>query len=78
MKCRPADGATTLCQPGPELDVSQQAAATWEGGPLLVDAGPGTGKTRTLVRRIEHLLGRGSMSLSGQSDVVSAFSGHAI
>lgn len=49
-------------QPGAvhELDESQQAAATWEGGPLLVDAGPGTGKTRTLVRRIEHLLGRGS------------------
>ena len=38
------------------LDDSQQTAALWEGGPLLVDAGPGTGKTKTLVRRVGHLL----------------------
>ena len=43
-----------------DLDPSQKLAATWSGGPLLVDAGPGTGKTRTLVYRIEHLLGSGS------------------
>jgi DNA helicase-2/ATP-dependent DNA helicase PcrA len=43
-----------------DLDESQRLAAAWEGGPLLVDAGPGTGKTRTLIRRIEHLLGKGS------------------
>ncbi len=42
-----------------DLDPSQKLAATWSGGPLLVDAGPGTGKTRTLVYRIEHLLGSG-------------------
>jgi superfamily I DNA/RNA helicase len=41
------------------LDESQRVAATWDDGPLLVDAGPGTGKTRTLVRRIAHLLGQG-------------------
>jgi DNA helicase-2/ATP-dependent DNA helicase PcrA len=45
-----------------ELDESQKIAATWSGGPLLVDAGPGTGKTRTLVRRIKHLLDTGSLS----------------
>ena len=39
-----------------ELDASQQAAVSWEGGPLLVEAGPGTGKTRTLVRRIQRKL----------------------
>ena len=44
------------------LDASQEAAATWGEGPLLVDAGPGTGKTRTLVRRIKHLLEKGSPS----------------
>lgn len=38
------------------LDASQLEAATWEEGPLLVDAGPGTGKTRTLVHRIGHVL----------------------
>ena len=38
------------------LDPSQLEAASWNGGPLLVDAGPGTGKTRTLVHRIGLLL----------------------
>lgn len=41
------------------LDDSQRIAATWSGGPLLVDAGPGTGKTRTLIHRISHLLAEG-------------------
>lgn len=41
------------------LDESQLTAATWDKGPLLVDAGPGTGKTRTLVHRIRHLLQTG-------------------
>jgi superfamily I DNA/RNA helicase len=45
-----------------DLDDSQRTAATWSGGPLLVDAGPGTGKTRTLVRRIKHLLDGGVLS----------------
>lgn len=42
-----------------ELDTSQKAAATWDTGPLLVVAGPGTGKTRTLVHRIKHCLEAG-------------------
>lgn len=42
-----------------ELDPSQKTAATWDAGALLVDAGPGTGKTRTLVHRIEHCLASG-------------------
>lgn len=42
-----------------DLDKTQQDAATWAGGPLLVDAGPGTGKTRTLIRRISYLLAKG-------------------
>jgi superfamily I DNA/RNA helicase/Zn-dependent peptidase ImmA (M78 family) len=40
------------------LDDSQLAAITWSTGPLLVDAGPGTGKTQTLVHRVAHLLGQ--------------------
>lgn len=42
------------------LDDSQKVAAIWSGNPLLVDAGPGTGKTRTLVHRIRHLLDNGA------------------
>ncbi len=41
------------------LDPAQAEAAAWDGGPLLVEAGPGTGKTRTLVGRIGHLLAAG-------------------
>jgi superfamily I DNA/RNA helicase len=39
-----------------ELDVDQQAAVNWSDGPLLVHAGPGTGKTRTLVERVTRIL----------------------
>jgi DNA helicase II / ATP-dependent DNA helicase PcrA len=55
--------------PGPEeevksgerlgLDDSQKAAAEHGGSPLLVEAGPGTGKTRTLIARVEFLLSTG-------------------
>lgn len=41
------------------LDPSQEAAAHAPHGPLLVEAGPGTGKTRTLVGRVTYLLARG-------------------
>lgn len=41
------------------LDDSQKAAAEHEGSPLLVAAGPGTGKTRTLIARVEFLLRKG-------------------
>jgi DNA helicase-2/ATP-dependent DNA helicase PcrA len=47
-----------------ELDASQQAAVMWEGEPLLVEAGPGTGKTRTLVRRIQRKLEENSKPAS--------------
>jgi DNA helicase-2/ATP-dependent DNA helicase PcrA len=38
------------------LDPEQRAAATAEPGPLLIVAGPGTGKTRTLTHRLAHLV----------------------
>ncbi|WP_028926580.1 UvrD-helicase domain-containing protein [Pseudonocardia acaciae] len=38
------------------LDPDQRAAAELADGPLLIIAGPGTGKTRTLTHRIAHLL----------------------
>jgi uncharacterized protein (TIGR00375 family) len=38
------------------LDPDQRAAAEVVSGPLLIVAGPGTGKTRTLTHRIAHLI----------------------
>jgi DNA helicase-2/ATP-dependent DNA helicase PcrA len=45
----PADGVLGL-------DPDQRAAAEIVRGPLLIVAGPGTGKTRTLTERIAHLV----------------------
>jgi hypothetical protein len=42
-------------RPGLDDDKSQVEAAAYTGTPALVNAGPGTGKTATLVMRIEHL-----------------------
>jgi len=42
-----------------ELNPEQAAAAVHGDGPLLVIAGAGTGKTRTLVYRVAHLIDRG-------------------
>ena len=41
------------------LNPSQLAAATYEGGPLLIVAGAGSGKTRTLVHRVAYLVDKG-------------------
>ena len=42
-----------------ELNPEQAAAATFNEGPLLIIAGAGTGKTRTLVYRVAHLIETG-------------------
>ncbi len=42
-----------------ELNPEQAAAASFGDGPLLIVAGAGTGKTRTLIYRVAHLLERG-------------------
>jgi DNA helicase-2/ATP-dependent DNA helicase PcrA len=42
-----------------ELNREQASAATHIEGPLLIIAGAGTGKTRTLVYRVAHLIDRG-------------------
>ena len=54
LRPAPAPFATAIVK----LDPSQKTAAEWDKGPLLVDAGPGTGKTRTLIERIKHLLAK--------------------
>jgi len=48
--------ATTGCGLLAQLDADQRAAAEAVDGPLLIIAGPGSGKTRTLTYRIAHLV----------------------
>jgi len=43
-----------------ELNAEQAAAMRHEGGPLLIVAGAGTGKTRALVYRVAHLIELGA------------------
>ena len=64
---RPREGVTTLHGDEPaqgdlasQLNPEQAAAAMYGEGPLLIIAGAGTGKTRTLVYRVAHLLSTGA------------------
>jgi DNA helicase-2/ATP-dependent DNA helicase PcrA len=50
-----AEEAKTPASAAAVLDESQQAAAEAQCGPLLLGAGPGTGKTKTLVGRCQFL-----------------------
>ncbi len=47
---------------GTGLDEEQRAAVTAPAGPLLIIAGPGSGKTRTLTHRIAHLITTGTVA----------------
>ena len=51
----PAAGSADLLS---GLDADQRRAAGITSGPLLIVAGPGSGKTRTLTHRIAHLVAR--------------------
>ncbi len=55
------ESAADNVQPHPEsgLNPEQQQAAASSGQPLLVLAGPGTGKTKTLMARAHHLVQNG-------------------
>jgi DNA helicase-2/ATP-dependent DNA helicase PcrA len=48
-----------------ELDGDQRAAAATAEGPLLIVAGPGSGKTRTLTYRIAHLVAECGVEAQG-------------
>jgi superfamily I DNA/RNA helicase/RecB family exonuclease len=43
-----------------QLNAAQRQAATWSGSPLIVLAGPGTGKTRVIAHRVKWLVDKGS------------------
>jgi DNA helicase-2/ATP-dependent DNA helicase PcrA len=58
-----------------ELDPYQKEAASAPSGPLLIEAGPGTGKTRALVGRILHLIQSGAAT--PESILVLTFSNKA-
>lgn len=49
----PEEEAGGQHRPTVESDPSQLVAARFRGRPALVDAGPGTGKTATLIRRVQ-------------------------
>ena len=55
----PADRNTSGLDYRKELNDAQYEAATSMEGPLLIIAGAGTGKTRTLVYRVAHLIDQG-------------------
>ena len=58
-----------MSNPLKELSPSQQEAVKHETGPLLIIAGPGSGKTRTVVRSIAYAIEKGE-----QPDQILAFS----
>jgi DNA helicase II / ATP-dependent DNA helicase PcrA len=68
------DGKAESSQDDFDLDESQKAAARVPSGPILIAAGPGTGKTRTLVARVLYLLGQG---VPPESILVLTFSNKA-
>jgi uncharacterized protein (TIGR00375 family) len=53
---RPAETAPPSISPATHANPGQQQAIAHGQGPLMIVAGPGTGKTTTLTRRIAHLM----------------------
>ncbi|MFQ5773034.1 MAG: UvrD-helicase domain-containing protein [Kiloniellaceae bacterium] len=61
-RCGPRPSATDILA---GLDPDQRAAAEIVRGPLLIVAGPGSGKTRTLTHRIAHLVANHGVPADG-------------
>ncbi len=60
LPARGAAGESAAEQVAPVPDDSQRNAAAQRDRPFLLQAGPGTGKTRTLVDRVNHLIAAGT------------------
>ncbi|MBF0295334.1 MAG: UvrD-helicase domain-containing protein [Magnetococcales bacterium] len=59
---KPMEPVTVAPEAGAQgLDPEQEAAAAYTGGPLLILAGPGSGKTRTLTHRLARVIGDGAV-----------------
>src|SRR5437879_8074315 len=65
-----------LRESGLKLNDAQRRAITHGGGPLLVIAGAGTGKTRVITERIRHLV-EWEASLSGENILALTFTDKA-
>lgn len=65
---------TKAAKAGPPLNDDQRLAAEHRGTALLLEAGPGTGKTQTLIARIEDLLDK---EIDPRSILVLTFSNKA-
>jgi uncharacterized protein (TIGR00375 family) len=66
----------TAAQPA-GLDPEQQAIVTHDGGPLLVVAGPGAGKTRVLTHAIAHRIGAAGEAVSPERCLAVTFTRRA-
>lgn len=59
LPAAPAEAAESVLKQAVKPDPSQTRAAAHRGSPFQLQAGPGTGKTRTLVDRVTSLIGEG-------------------
>lgn len=71
------DSGPLAAPAGPVLDAAQQAVVRHDGGPLLVLAGPGTGKTTTIAEAVVRRIGSGAADTANASDVLVLTFGRA-
>ena len=70
-----AEETTLNADPPANLNPQQQEAVRYSGGPLIITAGPGTGKTRALTYRIAYLIGE--MDVAPESILAITFTNKA-